>query len=228
MDRLESFGEESKAFWSLLKPVLTRFVRSFEAPDAPDVIDFWQRIAQERNMGSGPNYLCGWIRAFCFWNEDGECLAPKSSSSLGMPGYSIDGVKYHIVTTSKIPNGYTAVPVTVEDNGESFQTTMVAGSVGVKVTTSGRALVTSKRFRHDNLRHLIRGEEGRSAASVERSTSSAELLSQVLKPGEIAGPDTVQPQTGWWMYERTDADVKANPVEKSDIDKANVLDELYC
>ena len=57
IERLPSFGEEPKTWYGLLKPVLSRFVTSFDSPDAAETKDFWQKIAHYSGGGSGPTYL---------------------------------------------------------------------------------------------------------------------------------------------------------------------------
>jgi hypothetical protein len=47
LNKLRSYGKEPNIFVDLLTPVLKRFVRSFEAPEAEDVLDFWNRIFSE-------------------------------------------------------------------------------------------------------------------------------------------------------------------------------------
>lgn len=59
IERLKTFGDEPTMFYNLLKPVLTRFVKSFDNPDSEEIRDFWQKIAHERHGGSGPSYLSG-------------------------------------------------------------------------------------------------------------------------------------------------------------------------
>jgi hypothetical protein len=46
----------------------------------------------------------------------------------------LDGVSYHDVDISDIPNGFASVPVLVDDNGKEYKTKMIAGSLGIKVT----------------------------------------------------------------------------------------------
>jgi len=55
--QLPTFGGEAKMWYELLKPVLARFVASFDAPDGPETIDFWQKIAHHSGGGSGPTYI---------------------------------------------------------------------------------------------------------------------------------------------------------------------------
>jgi len=59
LERLPTFGEEVEQWYLLLKPVLRRFVKSFDEPESRDTIDFWQKIAHYYNGGSGPTYLSG-------------------------------------------------------------------------------------------------------------------------------------------------------------------------
>jgi len=57
VERLPTLGEEPKMWYGLLKPVLARFVSSFDAPEATETKDFWQKIAHYSGGGSGPTYL---------------------------------------------------------------------------------------------------------------------------------------------------------------------------
>jgi hypothetical protein len=56
-DRLLNFGDEPKQWYRLLRPVLDRFVMSFDKPNAEETKEFWQKIAHYYNGGSGPTYL---------------------------------------------------------------------------------------------------------------------------------------------------------------------------
>ena len=147
LDKLETFGAEPTQFCELLRPVISRFVKSFDEPASDDTIGFWQRIAHHRSGGSGPSYYSGWITAFCFWGEDGQSLykSPTRSDSLEETGWEtahspvleLDGVLYHRVKSNEVPPGYSSVPVKVDDNGVLFDSTMVAGSVGMNCSSSG-------------------------------------------------------------------------------------------
>ncbi len=137
LDKLETFGVEPNQFCNLLRPVVSRFVKSFDEPASEDTLGFWQRIAHYERGGSGPSYYSGWITAFCFWNEKGNSLhsIPSRGDTL-----HLDGVAYHRIDSRRVPSGYSSVPVAVDDNGDLFDAMMVAGSVGINCTSSGDKL----------------------------------------------------------------------------------------
>ena len=150
LDKLETFGAEPSQFCKLLRPVISRFIGSFDEPTSNETISFWQRIAHVYRMGSGTKYYSGWITAFCFWKEDGQCLykVPGSEDFLEntesekrmLPLLKLDGVSYHRIDSDEVPPGYSSVPVKVDDNGDEFDAMMVAGSVGINCTSKGDEL----------------------------------------------------------------------------------------
>ena len=155
LEKLKTFGDEPTQFYSLLKPVVRRFIESFDKPEAAEIIDFWQRIAHYSFGGSGPSYYSGWITAFCFWNNEGRLNSSASRRRDNV--LKLDDVIYHVIKSKNVPLGYSTVPVKVDDNGDEFSAMMIAGSVGIGCTSSD---------------------------------------------GEVTTLDTVQPVTGWWMFEK--------------------------
>jgi len=87
----------------------------------------------------------------------------------------LDGVRYHRVDTNDVPPGFASVPVKLDDNGDEYDAVMVAGSVGIKATSSGELLTP---------------------ATFDNPSITIEL-------------DTLQSESGWWMYEK-----KQGPVEQ--------------
>ncbi|KAH9905129.1 hypothetical protein F4778DRAFT_695221 [Xylariomycetidae sp. FL2044] len=195
--KLTQLGKEPTQFAALLTPVLDYFLRSFDEPTDPEVISFWNRIA-DRTGGSGPFYMSGWITAFCFWDADGKCLytdphGPVDTRGHGRtnPGCDLDGVLFHRVDTTDIPAGFASVPVKVDDNGVVYKTKMVAGSMGIRAWSSGELL-----------------DESKSHASLYNfgpfSSRAPEPVPVETKVGSSTGLDSIQPVSGWWMYELSD------------------------
>lgn len=74
--KLKEYGRETTAWYTLLEPILSRFVRAFDEPEAQKNIDFWQRVAHVYNQFSGSTYLSGWITAFCVFTGKGRWQGP--------------------------------------------------------------------------------------------------------------------------------------------------------
>lgn len=220
LNKLPELGSEPATFSQLLKPIIRKFIASFETPQVSSVTEFWSKIAHETG-GSGPFYLSGWITAFCFWDEDGKSLykdGPIGPVSLAAfegrrAGCELDGVLYHRVNTQDIPCGFVSVPVTVDDNGEVYHTKMVAGSFGIEVTSSGGMLDGGADHDDDDSYEIH---------------DDGELVSHQYTPGaptEQSGLDTVQPLSGWLMYEKeSEEDAAARETRRSEIEAE--LEEL--
>ncbi|KAF5371093.1 hypothetical protein D9757_010814 [Collybiopsis confluens] len=157
IEKLKEFGEETKDWYKLLLPVLSRLSEAFDNPNAQSNLDFWQQVAHYERGFSGPSWLSGWITAFCVFNEDGKWIGnppgtqvPNPSDSIerrysfGTPlsMLTIDDAHYHVLDTENIPSGYAHVDVKLDDNGEIFDTMMVAGIVGMHVSDTGDTAVS--------------------------------------------------------------------------------------
>ncbi|KAF4336049.1 duf4419 domain protein [Fusarium beomiforme] len=194
--------EELDHFHKLLVPVLDRMPRTFDDPADPEIVDFWSQMAHESG-GSGVHYISGWLTAFCFWSAEGELLyyEPQgavdiSSSDKTRTGCVLDGIRYHRIDTDVIPIGWTSAPIDVDDNGVLYNTTMIAGSMGMRVSSSGEKLDRTRRC-CDSItadvdgRHMVT-EKGEIPNFRFKKTDEDYLET---------GPDTLQPVIGWWMYE---------------------------
>lgn len=174
LEKLQTFGKETTQWHHLLKPILSRFVKTFDTPDSPEISNFWRRIVNFRG-GSGIPEISGWLTAFCLWNEDGRQLyklapadgdhshefADRRRTFIEEMGLCLDGQKYGTVNMDDIPRGYATVPIQCDEDGIKFDGVMVAGSVGIKCSSSG----------------------------------------EVTAQGHI-GLDTLQAESGWWMYQK--------------------------
>lgn len=148
LEKLKTFGNEPTYWYHLLKPVVTRFVMTFDNPASPEITDFWSRIIH-REGGSGVDEISGWLTAFCLWKEDGGLLynpapAPAESTNhiWGQRAVNfnlcLDGQTYGRFDMADLPRGYATVPVECNDNGYKFKAILLAGSVGIKCSSSGK------------------------------------------------------------------------------------------
>ena len=76
IEKLKEYGPETTAWYHLLKPVVTRFARTFEDgfAESAENCDFWNQAVHEKPFGSGSCYLSGWVTAFCAFDEKGKWM----------------------------------------------------------------------------------------------------------------------------------------------------------
>ncbi|CAG8974243.1 hypothetical protein HYALB_00009731 [Hymenoscyphus albidus] len=118
-ERLIAVGDEPKERFELLRPVLSRFVSTFDNPTSSETTEFWRKISHYENDGSATTHL--------------HLYREHSTKGLGL-----DGAQYGYIDSADIPNGWCSVPVKIDNHGVVIHSTMVAGSVGIKVTSSGK------------------------------------------------------------------------------------------
>jgi hypothetical protein len=172
IEKLNEYGVEPSRFCDLLRPVLKYMVASFtKGPSDLGVVDFWSRMI-DRFQGSGMDYLNGWMVAFCFWDEQGKCLAeslykdPNSGYYTPRPLEPL-GVPYHTLDFSDVPAGFVSVPVAYVDPDETkIDTKLLAGFIGYE--------------------------------QISYATHAAKAPGPTEDQGRR---DTLKPLTGWWMYE---------------------------
>ena len=110
-------------------------------------------------------------------------LAPPSEMSAN-GSEEFDSTLYHTISIdSKIPPGTVSVPVLVDDNGIECKTQMVAGSIGLRISSSGQALDESRQHVYNGRRQRFMQDSDQDRPKTEGRTS----------------PDSVQPVSGWWM-----------------------------
>ncbi|KIM19519.1 hypothetical protein M408DRAFT_334372, partial [Serendipita vermifera MAFF 305830] len=146
LDTFATLGKEPHLFTRLLRPILTQFIRAF---DEPLSLEFWSKICHYQ-AGSGTHRIGGWISAFCSWGKEGKWMGPsfdlidapltelektriESYESDDrrfhhLPVLMLDGLRYPVVSTADIPDGFCQVDVRLIDNGKEFNCMMIAGS----------------------------------------------------------------------------------------------------
>lgn len=207
LDKLDLFGDEPRHFASMLRPILRHMVLSFADPSSTEVLNFWNTMVHQNAMGSGNNYLSGWLTAFCFWSEDG-----KAKSALHP---FLKGATYPIVKIDEVPAGFASVPVQVNDYGYDYKATMIAGSVGILATASSTPgdLDQAHDTVNTSMKTTMQGEFtglGGNGTSLEADMGKEAIFtgrrSDTVSFAQRAGQqeqvrDTVQALSGWWMFE---------------------------
>jgi hypothetical protein len=77
LEKLREYGLQAIAWYHLLHPIISQFVKAFDAPHAEENINFWGLVAHRQGGGSGPRYVSGWITAFCLFSEEGRWRGPQ-------------------------------------------------------------------------------------------------------------------------------------------------------
>ncbi|CRK20906.1 hypothetical protein BN1708_012973 [Verticillium longisporum] len=134
--RLPEFGEEATAYAERLRPILKRFIKSFDEPDSSETVQFWNDIVSARSeffCGAPPFYMSGWITGFYYWNDRGEPYARNSAEG----DLVLDGVQYPSLDIGTLPVGYASAPFVMLDyNGtDRFESYVLAGTLGKKITS---------------------------------------------------------------------------------------------
>lgn len=134
-------NQEILCQWAdVLEYVLQYFIDAFDNKGIdPASKDFWNRIAFESGGGSGPRYICGWILAFCPFNDAGKyVLNPldqiKKTNNFGK------------LNTNDVPACAVEVPVTIDDNGREYKTIFYAGSIMTQYNPETKALRPSQEW----------------------------------------------------------------------------------
>ncbi|PNP78561.1 hypothetical protein FNYG_08109 [Fusarium nygamai] len=203
LDRLDQLGKEPTEFAEMLRPILKHMIMSFEKPEDAKVRRFWSTIATRNPVGSGTDYITGWITAFCFWDERGK---PKHRYETDV----LAGVAYPSVDIDDVPVGVASVPVKINDNGKIISSKMVAGSFGIQVTTKIQENSTEETSStRGGSRTRLRSLVGPQQDSTEATGSDSEL-------------NAIQPISGWLMYE----DEAKEAIEAREVKKKALRDEL--
>jgi hypothetical protein len=120
VDRLATWKQNELTAWSqVLAHVLDHFVNAFEGKIDKD---FWNRIAHQTGGGSGPRYLEGWILSFIPWTDGGSFVLDPLPTILATN-------KFGRMNTNDVPASAVEVPVTIDDNGKEYKTTLYAGAL---------------------------------------------------------------------------------------------------
>ncbi|KAM7195790.1 protein of unknown function (DUF4419) domain containing protein [Naviculisporaceae sp. PSN 640] len=206
LDRLPAFGKEPEEYKARLRPILTRFVKSYKEPDSPETRDFWNSIVVASKSGGicgePPVYISGWITGFYYWNDAGGPFARVSANGgvrNGNWSLKLDNVNYPVLELTDVPVGYGTVPFTMIDynNVPEFQAMLAAGNLGKQITQGAPA----------GYREALQRVKGNISLAEDKSLHG-----------------TLKPLSGWMLYGPVDHNTTKTPSQRS---TWIVEDELY-
>jgi hypothetical protein len=147
LDRMPEFGAEAEQYSKNLRPILSRFVRTFKAPEDPEIRKFWDEIVatKYRSQGcSGVLLVSGWISGFHHWDSMGNKLSSwiDSPSQVAIGDRKdggnavLDGIVYPWRQPKDLPVGQATVPINLDlDGSGNFKPgELLAGMNGKNVT----------------------------------------------------------------------------------------------
>jgi hypothetical protein len=140
LDSLEKFGEEPKIYSRLLRPVLSRFVQTFEKPNDPIIRLFWNdmvTITARQHLCSTTELITGWINAFHMWDPAGN-LAITTAIATSSESLNLDGVTYPWRHRKDTPVANTAIPMCVVGGTPRWASFPVSGGMLAKSVKKGK------------------------------------------------------------------------------------------
>ncbi|CAH0043546.1 unnamed protein product [Clonostachys solani] len=156
LDYLEEFGEEPGEYAQELRPILSRFVKTWDEPESDETKKFWGQIVRAKapfscGGGDAEYDMSGWITGFLKWRPSGDLRvyrAPKGELGEDIPNLDarsddengpvvLDGVTYVQESLFTIPIAYAKVPMKMIDypkGGIDTKAYLLAGNVAVNRT----------------------------------------------------------------------------------------------
>ena len=236
IERLDDFGDEPKAYATRLRPILSRIVRTFDDPTAIEAREFWDQMVQAKvkhgSCGEPPiQYnVSGWILGLFYWNSTGS-INERFSKGWGEyvnPGaLQYDDVRYGEVPLETLPLGYAKVKFEIQNDDESIQGCILAGSIGkriidgvpdgytaavasqnstelIKAADDGKERFVTVDERTDSLgcfAWLMRGLNCFCRKSYNKSTTTHNSEKRSAGKSESdASHSTIQPMSGWILF----------------------------
>jgi hypothetical protein len=107
LDLLKQFGEEPTTYSRMLRPILSRFVATFEKPNDPDIRLFWSDIVTvtpRQKFCNTTDLVTGWINAFHHWDGAGSLVTKAEATS--SEAVQLDGITYPWTHRRNLPTSY--------------------------------------------------------------------------------------------------------------------------
>ncbi|PPQ71584.1 hypothetical protein CVT26_010552 [Gymnopilus dilepis] len=216
LEKLKEYGLQTIAWYHILRPIVTRFVKAFDAPDAQENLDFWQHVCHFEGGGSGPRYTSGWITAFCVFDMKGTWLGDKFKENVRHPNPASLTASDFTATFLEVPApasdpfGFSEPQEALTLDGARYHRVddqdIPAGSCEVDVLIVDASDRERQPIEYKCL--MVAGQVGmRIGSSSEDAVVSGKS-------------DTVSPVAGWWIFTKLPEGKSRNQYEDSGEDAA--------
>jgi len=203
LEKLKEYGLQTIAWYHLLRPVVARFVQAFDAPNAQENLDFWQKVCHYEGGGSGPRYISGWITAFCVFDVKGAWMGNKFKENVQHPNpASLRGSDFfstfiEVPVIKPDPFGFDEPQEPLQLDGARYHRIddqdVPAGSCEVDVLVVDASKKDEKPQEFKCL--MVAGQVGMRIRSSASDNGSVDMGNR-----RNLKKDTVEPVAGWWMF----------------------------
>lgn len=90
-------------------------------------------------MGSGMDYITGWLSAFTCFNKDGNFIGKRK----------IEGAEFPLIDEHNICHNVVSCPVKIDDNGDVHDGTLFVGQAAFEAEQGGMEEYPTVRPRND-------------------------------------------------------------------------------
>jgi hypothetical protein len=107
-----TFGNEPYSYARTLRPLLTRFIATFDTPNDPAIRLFWSDMVTatpQRPLCQTTDIVTGWINGFHFWDGAGNPLSSAPSWSTSNDVINYDSIIYPGRKTKDLPTAYSEI-----------------------------------------------------------------------------------------------------------------------
>jgi hypothetical protein len=135
-----SFGVEPSLYANNLRPILGRFIATFDRPNDPAIRLFWNdivTITARQKLCLTTDIVTGWINAFHFWDGTGKPISSfnlASDSTANNQTLKLDNVVFPWRHTKDLPTAYSHVAMCVSSDSKwESSTGMLVGMIAKSV-----------------------------------------------------------------------------------------------
>ncbi|KAF8496640.1 hypothetical protein BU17DRAFT_59420 [Hysterangium stoloniferum] len=189
IEKLKEYGLHTTAWYHLLKPVISRFVKAFDDPNGLENLEFWRRVCHKDGGGSGPSYIGGWVSAFCVFDEEGKWLSHVLRDSEPGAQPALPAHDFLKPEVTEFFQRHVAAPLRHWNQSQPW---LVIDGSPYHVIDSGKIPVGYAEV------DVLVNDNGVEFPSMMTAGSVGMKVSS--SSGDGGSLDMVRPVTGWWMF----------------------------